>query len=148
MEMRDKNSNYEKAYTVGLKAMMETLEQIRYYHYLEDVKKNLISDSECHSTRFVCDLLDAIIETSDVSVIVSEIENRKAVARNKFKKCIANLFMLPSDIQKEFLRNDYYYNPQFVEDITSQMDVVIKQTDPFTAFDMLVDYMKAYGTNA
>ena len=41
MEMRDKNSNYEKAYTVGLKAMMETLEQIRYYHYLEDVKKNL-----------------------------------------------------------------------------------------------------------
>lgn len=144
--MGERNLNYEKAYTVGLKVMMDVLEQIRKYHYLEEVKKNILSESEYRKTKFVCDLVDAVIETESVPVLVREIESRKTIILKNFKKSVGNLLMLPSDIQKELLYKDYYYNQEFVEDIASQMSELIKQTSPFDAFDALIDYMKAYGS--
>lgn len=138
----------EMMYTQGLKIVMETLEQFRQYRYLEDAKKFLLSEAECGKTKIVCDLLDAVIETDKKDVVVREIEIRKTAVTGNFKKCVGNLLMLPSDIQKEFLHKEYYYNQVMAEDVSKQLGQFIQTETPFEAFDKMVEFMCAYGNQA
>lgn len=143
--MAQRNLVAEMNYTVGLKVVMSVLEQIKQYHYLDRLKKDVMDTAEYHDAKYICDLMDVTIETNDVAVLVHEIDVRKSIVLGNFKKCIGNLLLLPSSIQKEFLHKDYYYNQAMIEDVAKQMDELVKQTSPFDAFDVLVDYMKHYG---
>ena len=141
--MVERNLAEEMNYTVGLKVVMSVLEQIRQYHYLDTLERDIMD--KYSEVEFICDLNEVTIEADDISVLVHEIYVRKSIVLRNFRKCIGNLMLLPSSIQREFLHKDYYYNQELIEDVAKLMDKLIKQTSPFDAFDVLVDYMKSYG---
>ena len=143
--MVEKNIQEDREYVVALKIVLEVMEQMKQYHYLDNLKKDILSTIGYQKAKYICEFSDTVIETEDAYVLVREIEARMKHVLGNFKKCIGNLLLLPSHLQKEFLDKDYYYNQQFIEDIVGQMDELIKQTGPFESFDLLVEYMKNYG---